>query len=145
LTSDRWWAYKILDPKQRQACWRHLVRDYRRHSKGLRQQSAFGLAGLALTADACGRGAPVPAAKTAAASPARSRVEDELRTLLEAGGGNRRLNASTASSRTNPLKVLAVLWRFVTNPSVGPTNNAAERALRCPIIARQRGRAPVLI
>jgi len=26
VTSDRWWAYDLLGPEQRQACWSHLVR-----------------------------------------------------------------------------------------------------------------------
>jgi transposase len=37
----------------------------------------------------------------------------------------------------NPLKIWAALWTFVTTPGVEPTNNAAERALRGPVIARR--------
>jgi transposase len=29
VTSDRWWAYDLLDPEQRQACWSHLHIDLR--------------------------------------------------------------------------------------------------------------------
>jgi transposase len=25
VTSDRWWAYNVLDPEQRQACWSHYA------------------------------------------------------------------------------------------------------------------------
>jgi hypothetical protein len=49
VTSDRWWAYDLLDPEQRQACWSHLQRDFRFHSEGLAAQQQFGEAGLALT------------------------------------------------------------------------------------------------
>ncbi len=35
LTSDGWWAYGVLTPEQRQACWSHLHRDLRFHSEGL--------------------------------------------------------------------------------------------------------------
>jgi hypothetical protein len=49
VTSDRWWAYDVLDPEQRQACWSHLQHDFRFHSEGLAAQKIFGDAGLALT------------------------------------------------------------------------------------------------
>src|SRR5450830_1349676 len=44
--SDRWWAYDYLDPKRRQLCWAHLVRDFTAHSEGLGAQKDFGAAGL---------------------------------------------------------------------------------------------------
>ncbi len=50
VTSDRWWAYDLLDVEQRQACWSHLQRDFRFHSEGLAAQQIFGAAGLTLTA-----------------------------------------------------------------------------------------------
>ena len=37
--SDRWWAYDCLDPKRRQLCWAHLVRDFTAHSEGLAAQN----------------------------------------------------------------------------------------------------------
>jgi hypothetical protein len=49
VTSDRWWAYDLLDPEQRQACWSHLQRDFRFHSEGLAAQQTFGQTGLELT------------------------------------------------------------------------------------------------
>jgi transposase len=49
VTSDRWWAYDLLDAEQRQACWSHLQRDFRFHSEGLAAQKEFGEAGLQLT------------------------------------------------------------------------------------------------
>ncbi|MGH2862076.1 MAG: IS66 family transposase, partial [Solirubrobacteraceae bacterium] len=49
VTSDRWWAYDLLDVEQRQACWSHLQRDFRFHSEGLAEQKSFGETGLELT------------------------------------------------------------------------------------------------
>lgn len=46
LGSDRWWAYRGFDPKRRQACWSHLIRDLTAHSEGLAAQKEFGEAGL---------------------------------------------------------------------------------------------------
>ena len=47
--SDRWWAYDYLDPKRRQVCWSHLLRDFTAHSEApLAAQREFGEAGLAI-------------------------------------------------------------------------------------------------
>lgn len=54
VCSDRWWAYDHLDAGCRQACWQHLVRDFRRHAEGLAEQKAFGEAGWRSPA-ACSR------------------------------------------------------------------------------------------
>ncbi len=35
VTSDRWWAYGLLTPEARQACWSHLQRDSRFHKRRL--------------------------------------------------------------------------------------------------------------
>jgi transposase len=48
IVSDRWPGYEHLDPAQRQVCWLHLQRDFRRHSEGLSEQKTFGEQGLAL-------------------------------------------------------------------------------------------------
>jgi transposase len=138
VTSDRWWAYNLLDPEQRQACWSHLLRDFRRHSEGLTHQKAFGLAGLELTkrvfdvwhahAGHQNRGRLAREMKP---------VQAELRALLEQGATKSKLNRFHRVFANNLLKIWAALWTFVTNPSVEPTNNAAERALRGPVIARR--------
>jgi len=138
VTSDRWWAYNVLDPEQRQACWSHLVRDFRRHSEGLTHQKAFGLAGLALTK----RLFQVWGAHAAHQDRGRlaremQPVQDELRALLEQGAAKSKLNRFHRVFANNLLKIWAALWTFVTTPGVEPTNNAAERALRGPVIARR--------
>ena len=50
VVSDRWNGYSHLDPDQRQVCWSHLQRDFRRHADGLGEQKTFGERGLELTA-----------------------------------------------------------------------------------------------
>ncbi len=42
VISDRWNGYSHLDPTQRQVCWSHLQRDFRRHADGLGEQKTFG-------------------------------------------------------------------------------------------------------
>ena len=49
IVSDRWPGYEHLDPEQRQVCWSHLQRDFRRHSEGLSAQKSFGEQGLLLS------------------------------------------------------------------------------------------------
>jgi transposase len=64
-------------------------------------------------------------------------IEDELRTLVD--------HAARKSPRTrrhrrfanNLLKIWPALWTFATVEGIEPTNNAAERALRGPVIYRR--------
>ena len=49
VISDRWNGYSHLDPDQRQVCWSHLQRDFRRHADGLGEQKTFGEQGVPLT------------------------------------------------------------------------------------------------
>jgi hypothetical protein len=49
VISDRWNGFSHLDPHQRQVCWSHLQRDFRRHADGLAEQKTFGEQGLELT------------------------------------------------------------------------------------------------
>ncbi len=58
VTSDRWWAYDLLDPEQRQACWSHLQRDFRFHSEGWPPSRSSEQAGLELTAGCLRSGTP---------------------------------------------------------------------------------------
>ena len=139
VISDRWNGFAHLDPHQRQVCWSHIQRDFRRHSEGLAEQKAFGERGLELTRR-------VFAAWRAYQHEHHDRrrlkaeiapIQTELRQLLE--------DASPKSGRTrwhrrfanNLLKVWPALWTFVTIPGVEPTNNPAERALRGPVIHRK--------
>lgn len=138
VCSDRWWAYDHLDPSCRQACWEHLKRDFTRHAEGLAEQQAFGDAGLALT------GRLFAAWRTFSEHQDRRRlrreiepIRAELRMLLERAG---RKSARTRFHRVfanNLLKIWPALWTFLTVPGVEPTNNAAERSLRGPVIHRK--------
>jgi len=138
VCSDRWWAYDRLDPECRQACWSHLKRDFRRHAEGLAEQKTFGEAGLALT----GRLFKVWRAFDEHQDRRRLKremapIQTQLRALLE--------RAARKSARTryhgrfarNLLKIWPALFTFVTVEGVEPTNNAAERSLRGPVIHRK--------
>ncbi len=139
VTSDRWWAYDLIDPAQRQACWSHLQRDFRSHTEGLLpEQRAFGQAGLALTS----RLFAVWHAFTAHRDRDRlaidmTPIENELRALLEHAARKSKHCRYHRRFANNLLKIWPALWTFTTTNGVEPTNNAAERALRGPVIHRK--------
>ncbi len=138
VCSDRWWAYDHLDADCRQACWSHLKRDFRRHAEGLAEQQAFGEAGLALTARLF--------KAWHAFSEHRDRrrlkrdmkpIQAELRKLLKHGGRKSARTRYHGRFARNLLKIWPALFAFVTVDGVQPTNNAAERSLRGPVIHRK--------
>ena len=138
VCSDRWWAYDHLDSECRQACWSHLQRDFRRHAEGLAEQKAFGEAGLALTARL------FEAWHAFEAHQDRRRLKREmkpiqtgLRALLKRAARKSKRTRYHGRFARNLLKIWPALFTFVTFDGVEPTNNAAERSLRGPVIHRK--------
>jgi transposase len=139
VVSDRWNGYSHLDPNQRQVCWSHLQRDFRRHADGLGEQKTFGEHGFPLTNQ-------VFAAWRAYQHEHHDRdrlqaeiapLQTELRKLLERASPKNRRNRWHRQFANNLLKVWPALWTFTTIDGVEPTNNPAERALRGPVIHRK--------
>jgi transposase len=139
VVSDRWNGYSHLDPNQRQVCWSHLQRDFRRHADGLAEQKTFGEQGVPLTKQ-------VFAAWRAYQHEHHDRdrlqaeiapVQTELRALLETASPKSRRTRWHRQFANNLLKVWPALWTFTTIDRVEPTNNPAERALRSPVIHRK--------
>lgn len=137
--SDRWWAYDLIDPASRQACWEHLKRDFAFHAAGaLVEQKQFGEAGGELTKRLfetwhafgehsdrrrlAGEIAPIQA---------------ELQELLNLAARKSTYTRFHRRFAKNLLKIWPALWTFLTVNGVEPTNNAAERALRGPVIYRK--------
>ncbi len=138
VCSDRWWAYDHLDPDCRQACWQHLKRDFLRHAEGLGEQKTFGNAGLAVTHRlfAAWRAFAEHQDRSRLARETRA-IQHELRALLERAG---RKSTRTRFHRVFANKLLRIwpaLWAFASVEGVEPTNNAAERSLRGPVIHRK--------
>jgi transposase len=135
--SDRWWAYRGFDPKRRQACWSHLIRDLTAHSEGLAAQKEFGEQGLdmarrlfAAWEDFQEHGDRRRLKREVAP------LKREFKALLKRGSKGRR-NKLTWGFSKNLLKIWPALWTFVEIDGVEPTNNRAERALRGPVIHRK--------
>ena len=116
VVSDRWNGYSHLDPDQRQVCWSHLQRDFRRHADGLAEQKTFGEQGLELTRR-------VFAAWRAYQHEHHDReqleaeiapIQTELRALLEQASPKKARNRWHRQFANNLLKVWPALWTFVT-------------------------------
>jgi transposase len=138
VCSDRWWAYDHLDPACRQACWSHLLRDFRRHAEGLAEQKAFGEAGVALSE----RLFEVWHAFDGHSDRRRLQremgpIQQELRALLELAARKSKRTRWHRRFANNLLAIWPALWTFIAVTGVQPTNNAAERALRGPVIHRK--------
>jgi transposase len=138
LGSDRWWAYDHIDPESRQACWEHLKRDFFKHSEGLGEQKEFGTAGLALTKRLFKSWHAFEEHRDRARLITEmTTIQNELRTLIDHAGRTSPRTRHHRRFAKNLLKIWPALWTFVTVPGVQPTNNAAERALRGPVIYRR--------
>jgi transposase len=64
-------------------------------------------------------------------------IQLQLRTLVEEAARKTPRNKYHRRFANNLLKTWPALWTFVTHPDLGPTNNAAERSLRGPVIHRK--------
>ena len=64
-------------------------------------------------------------------------IQAELRKLLEHAANGSKRHRLHRRFANNLLKIWPALWTFVTIDGVTPTNNAAERALRGPVIHRK--------
>jgi len=135
--TDRYSGYNWLDPSRRQVCWSHLVRDFQKILERGGQSYVIGY-NLKLQAEyllalwSRVRDGTLSRADFLAEFPA---VQCHLRFWLTQG-----LLCdcpSTAETCGNLLALDEALWRFITCPGVEPTNNAAERALRHPVIWRR--------
>ncbi len=136
--SDRWWAYDHLDPCCRQVCWQHVYRDFRRHAEGLALQKAFGEAGLALTERLfTAWGAFGEHRDRARLACEMEPIQAELLELLEHAARKSKRTRLHRRFAANLLKIWPALFTFVTVEGVEPTNNAAERSLRGPVIYRK--------
>ena len=139
IVSDRWPGYEHLDPHQRQVCWSHLQRDFRRHSEGLAEQNTFGERGLELTGRvfAAWRAYQHEHHDRARLQADIAPIQADLRALLEDAGRKSKRTRLHRRFANNLLKVWPALWTFTTHAGVEPTNNPAERALRGPVIHRK--------
>ncbi|MDR3417122.1 MAG: IS66 family transposase [Nevskia sp.] len=136
--SDRYSGYAYLAATQRAVCWAHLTRDFQSLVDRGGESAVLGTKLLAIKDGVFVRWQQVREDTLARAEFVRAvaPLQTALHDLLAAG-------TDLATKRTsalckNLLKLEPALWTFVTVPGVEPTNNAAERALRRPVLWRRR-------
>ena len=139
VSSDRWWAYDLVDPQSRQACWSHLDRDFTYHAQGaLAEQKRFGLACLELGKELFEAWRAFDEhSDRARLQRQMAPIQVKLRELLERAARKSTHTRFHRRFARNLLKIWPALWTFVFVEGVEPTNNAAERALRGPVIYRK--------
>lgn len=132
--SDRWCAYQIY-PK-RQICLAHLVRSCRKLALRGGKAAEFGDAAEALCDRVFERWRQFREGKLTRKQLKRRMkpIQASLRRLVEEGSES--INQKVASACRNLLRLWPSLWTFV-DEAVEPTNNAAERALRKPVLWRK--------
>lgn len=135
VVSDRYAAYAFVDPAQRQVCWAHLIRDFRRISQRPGKAGQTGRRLLAM-AHVLFRIRNSINPREVALQPKRyARLQSRMRHWLQRAC--QLPCASTSATCTNLLKLWPALWTFITHAGVEPTNNDAERAIR-PIVLKRK-------
>lgn len=138
LCSDRWSAYRAVPLGQRQICWAHLRRDFTAMGERGGPAAEVG-AELLFASDALfGLWYKVRDGTRGRRWLARQVdgwLRAEVQTWLQAGAACP--CAKTAGVCAEILKVEEALWTFARVEGLGPTNNAAERALRPAVLWRK--------
>jgi transposase len=137
LVSDRWSGYNWLPREQRQLCWAHLVRDFKKIAE---RGGSSGEIGNALLEYAqkmfhlwhrfCD-GKLSRLGLELRAAPLRREVERLLGEGCSCG------HAKSERTCRNLLELRESLWKFVEVPGVEPTNNVAERTIRPYVLWRK--------
>lgn len=137
LGTDRHGAYGWWPSKRRQFCWAHLIRDFtaiaeRRHaSKRIGDPLLDEAHRMFAMWHRVREGTLMRSTFSVYMRDLRRRVE----ALLAVGAVCP--HAKTARACKKILRSVESLWTFVHNEGVEPTNNAAERAVRHPVIWRK--------
>lgn len=135
--SDRYSGYAWIDDSQRQSCWAHLIRDFRKiaESGGAAQTVGECLESHAHRLFTYWHRVRDGTLTRAGFQRQVRRIRPSIHRLLEAGTLCDSKRA--ASLCRGILDAKETLWTFVTTDGVEPTNNAAERALRTAVIWRK--------
>src|SRR6266545_2562527 len=136
--SDRYSAYRYLPLEQRQLCWAHLLREFRKLAAYNQHQRPFGerLLGIATRIFAVWYRFRATAIDRPTLLLEVAPLQQELRLALEAG--LKPPHAVVAGTLCgNLLDSWSALWTFTRVDGVEPTNNAAERALRPAVLWRK--------
>ena len=137
VISDRWWGYNGLPLEQRQVCWAHLKRDFRKCGDRGGEGKILGDIGLAVVEDVFTLWWEYREGRID--QPTLQRQMEpavvELLAALERGSGC--ADAKVRAFCDNLVKLYPALWLFAGVAGVEPTNNHAERVLRAGVLWRK--------
>jgi transposase len=138
VTSDRYSAYCHLVGAEWQICWSHLQREFTGWAESPGRAAALGRAALAVTRRVFDRWHQYRAGELPYALLASSLqpVKQRLRRVLEEAAQSRHWRVEGPGRHL--LKHFESLWTFTRVEGVEPTNNHAERTLRCGVLWRKR-------
>jgi len=136
--SDRYSAYRYLPLDQRQLCWAHLIRDFRKIAAYNHHQRPLGerLLNIATRIFAVWHRFRAEAIERPTLLMELAPLQVELRRALEDGLDPPHAVVAGALC-DNLLDSWPALWTFAHIDGVEPTNNAAERALRPAVLWRK--------
>lgn len=133
IVSDRLTSYSHIVATQRQVCWAHLARNFDAMAG---PRGAVASLGRALVA-AKDRALALRELRRKLDKETFARVlvieQEQLHEILKVG-----LGTSKAGMARGLLAIEPALWNFLLRDDVPATNNAAERALRSPVLWRKR-------
>jgi transposase len=137
ICSDRLHAYSPLGVQRRQVCWAHLKRDFQKWRQRSQRTKLLGEDGLRLCRSLFCIWRDYRTGKFKRKSlirktaPLRRRMSQVLCWGLRCG------DARAAQFCRKLLKLQSAMWAFVRVPGLEPTNNHAERMLRCAVLWRK--------
>lgn len=137
LSSDRWSVYNSWEKDNRQLCWAHLIRDFKKFLD-LSEDSADVGCVLLFNVDKMFEWWHRVRDGTLARSTFQrymGPIKQNIRTLLEQGCACP--DRKTRATCSDLLDLWPALWTFVRFEGVEPTNNAAERVLRPAVLWRK--------
>ena len=140
VVSDRYGVYDALDPGNRQLCWAHLKRDFKRFS--MREDPLVSRIGAILQEQQlelfyAWHGFQNCLITTGEWAEAAELIAQKMeRTLIMGSLTDPSLKLSGFCKRL--LKAFDALWTFTLRDDVPPTNNQAERGLRHLVIWRKK-------
>jgi transposase len=135
--SDRWAGYDWIDIEQRQVCWAHLIRDFRKiaESGGAGKWIGAGLERRAKELFIYWHRVRDGTMKRSTFRRHARRIRQRVRSLLQIGAGGHGWRAPSLCRGI--LELEEAMWTFVAREGVEPTNNLAERNLRPAVIWRK--------
>lgn len=134
LCSDRYSSYNWIPNEQRQICWAHLERDFRKISERTGTSAIIGAELLECTNTLFHHWHKFKEGRINRQTlkrntkPIRLNIENLLRR------GTRSKNKKTAGTCRHILSFGTALWRFIEVENIEPTNNLSEQKIRTLVI-----------